>query len=446
MIAYLPTIYPDELMYSWLSRYYVHSGYMTFKMAAQELYCNRADNPSKEFMGNLNPDARKTIAKVYPMDMLVQKHTMFPQYARFIPLEQRKMALHHIGHDWRSVHQMFCILPRYGNDQYLHYCILCVLEDRNRFGETYWHRKHQIRNINICTKHGCRLNVSNIPVDGKLDYKFHAAENVVQDDRIVYEDNPTAIRYASYLESVFDAPMNFDSDIPISTILYTGMCKRKYVQGDGKVRCSKKLSEDMEAFYEELGIGDSAGIHKIRRVLMGKHFEFALVCRMGFFLNMPIEKMILPTLTQEQIQKERKSHYMQDATSVDWKSLDEKTAQKMELLAAGIYDGSLNKNGRPKRVSKRLVSRMLGLKLHQLENMPRCNAIFEKYTESSSENWARRIIWAYQKLLKERETFCMSDILLMSGVHKEHFPKAAPFLMKYTDEGTVEKIIHMMNG
>ena len=57
MIAYSPAIYPDELVYSWLCRYYVHSGFFSSKSAMQELYCKRSDNPSKEFIGNLNPGA-----------------------------------------------------------------------------------------------------------------------------------------------------------------------------------------------------------------------------------------------------------------------------------------------------------------------------------------------------------------------------------------------------
>ena len=33
MIAYFPAIYPDELVYSWFCRYYVHSGCLSHKMA-----------------------------------------------------------------------------------------------------------------------------------------------------------------------------------------------------------------------------------------------------------------------------------------------------------------------------------------------------------------------------------------------------------------------------
>lgn len=112
MISYLPTIYPDELVYSWFCRYYVHSGYFSHKMALQELYCKRSDNPSKEFIGNLNPEAREQIDKIYPLDNLVLEHTMYPQYARFIPLEQRKTALYRLGHDHCDAHHLFCILPR----------------------------------------------------------------------------------------------------------------------------------------------------------------------------------------------------------------------------------------------------------------------------------------------------------------------------------------------
>lgn len=54
MIAYLPDIYPDELVYSWFCRYYVHSGCLTYKTALQELLYNRCNNPSKEFLGHLN--------------------------------------------------------------------------------------------------------------------------------------------------------------------------------------------------------------------------------------------------------------------------------------------------------------------------------------------------------------------------------------------------------
>ena len=61
MISYLPEIYPDELVYSWFCRYYVHSGCLTHKMALDDILYKRCNNPSKEFLGHLNPDMQKKI-------------------------------------------------------------------------------------------------------------------------------------------------------------------------------------------------------------------------------------------------------------------------------------------------------------------------------------------------------------------------------------------------
>ena len=86
MIAYLPEIYPDELAYSWFCRYYVHSGCITHKMALNDILYKRCNNPSKEFLGHLQSDMLSEIKKMYPLEHIVLEHTMFPQYARFIPL------------------------------------------------------------------------------------------------------------------------------------------------------------------------------------------------------------------------------------------------------------------------------------------------------------------------------------------------------------------------
>ena len=81
---------------------------------------------------------------------------------------------------------------------------------------------------------------------------------------------------------------------------------------------------------------------------------------------------------------------------------------------------------------------------HQLENMPKCKAIFEKYTESYPETWARKIIWAYRKLEEEGKPFCWTDIRRISGVKKKNFQAVVPYLMKYTDVDTVSQIVALV--
>lgn len=80
MRMYFSEIYPDELVYSWFGRFAVYSGYINSQLL-QFLYCKRSDTPIKEFIGNLNTEARECIDNTYPLRELVLKHTMYPQYA-----------------------------------------------------------------------------------------------------------------------------------------------------------------------------------------------------------------------------------------------------------------------------------------------------------------------------------------------------------------------------
>ena len=444
MIAYFPAIYPDELVYSWFCRYYVHSGCLSHKMALQKLYCKRSDNPSKEFVGNLKPELREQIGRMYPLDELVLNHTMYPQYARFVPLEQKKTALFHLGHDSCDIHHLFAVLPRYDGEQYLRFCPLCVKADREIYGETYWHRKHQIRNVSICTKHKCKLMESSVLAKSEQSYTFFPAENYVWNDEPILEDDIVKLDYARYLESVFDAPMDFDNDVPVSSILYDGMSRTKYLKPSGRSRYMKRLAHDMNKFYMNMGICAVASMYQIQRTLLGSGFDFSIVCQIAFFLGMKPEELTSPSLTPEQIQQEQDSHYMKDAGSVDWEQLDTETAPVLERFVKGVYDGTANENGRPERVSERLVYREMNLQGHQLENMPKCKTIFERYTESYPESWARKIIWAYQKLMEEGDPFCWTDIRKLSGVKKKNFQTIIPYLMKYTEVDMANQIIMLI--
>lgn len=204
------------------------------------------------------------------------------------------------------------------------------------------------------------------------------------------------------------------------------------------------LADDMNEFYRSMGICSIASMHQIQRALLRDSYDFSVICQIAFFLGMRVKELVNPSLTVEQIQKEQESHYMKDVASIDWELLDEEAAPKLEKFAKSVYDGTGNENGRPERVSERIVYREMGLLGHQLENMPRCKAIMERYTESYQESWARKIIWAYQKLKKSGEPFCWTDIRKIAGVKKKNLQLVIPYLMKYTDVKTVVKVMELL--
>ena len=205
------------------------------------------------------------------------------------------------------------------------------------------------------------------------------------------------------------------------------------------------LADDMGEFYRSIGIRSVASVYQIQRVLLENLYDFSVVCQIAFYLGMGVEELTASALTKEQIQQEQDSHYMRNTAPVDWEALDRETAPVLEKFAMGVYDGTANENGRPERVSEKLVYREINLLGHQLENMPRCKAIFEKYTESYPESWARKIIWAYRKLEEEGKPFCWTDIRRISGVKKKNMQEVVPYLNKHSDNAIVERIMMLMS-
>lgn len=444
MISYLPEIYPDELVYSWFCRYYVHAGCLTHKMALDDILYKRCNNPSKEFLGHLNPEMQKRIQEIIPMEQLILEHTMFPQYARFIPLEEKKKAIYHLIYDFSDVHHLFCILPRIDTDRYLKYCPLCCAEDRQKYGETYWHRNHQIRNMQVCYRHNCMLESSDIIAKSEQTFTFCPAEEYTTKRTARTLGKIPSLSFAEYLTAVFNSPFDFENDIPISSVFYYAMADTQYITSTGKTRLTKRLADDIKAFYESIGVSNVASIHQIQRVLLGDRFDFSVICQIAFYLGMSIKDLTAPKITKAQIEKEQATHYMKDKIPLDWKTLDEELSPIFEKMAREIYNGSANV--RPKRVSERTIYRELDLSAYRLENLPKCRAVFERYTESYEESWARRIIWAYHKLKTERKDmpFYWSDIRILSGVKKYNIEKVFPFIWKYTDRKTGKIIIQLI--
>lgn len=443
MKMYFPEIYPDELVYSWFGRFAVHSGYINSQLL-QFLFSKRSDTPIKEFIGNLNPEAREHIGKTYPLRDLVLNHTMYPQYARFAPLDQRKDALYKLCYENCDMHHLFAVLPRCEKEQYLKYCPLCAREDREKYAETYWHRKHQIRNMGICQKHKCKLLDSSVPAKSMSLYSFITAEEAIPDlEESLPVNNPLKITFAEYMEQVFDASIDFTKDIPLSTILYYGMKNTEYMKATGNSRYTTKFVEDMTRFYEQIELNEIASISRVQKTLLtGRGYDFSIACQIAFFLGMKMEALTDSQLSEEEIKQEAESHYIKGRTAPEWEEYDEKMSLAIENVAADIYSGAADSLGKPEKVTEKLICKILGIKAHRLENMPKSRAVLDKYAESYPEFWARKLVWAYEWLeTNEEDVFYWKHLRKLTGVKKARFDEVIPYLKKYADEDEVESIV-----
>lgn len=426
MIAYLPNIYPDELVYSWFCRYYIHSGSLNYKMALNDLFCKKSDGLSKEFVGNINPEARERIEKVISMEDVVLKHTMFPQYARFsIGKEQILNTL--INNATVDVHNLFTVLPRNDNDRYLKYCPICVKQDREQYGETYWHRLHQIRGMSVCTKHGCMLYLSDVSAISYNSFSFQPVEfNVDEGAEIIMADE-FPLNYYRYIVNVFNAPIDFENEIPISAVLYKVLKEQGYLKGSQ--RKVQQLTEDMYDFFSRRILYNIATFNQVQRVLHGGLYEFSAVCQIAYFLGVSVDELVSPKLTKEEI-TEGTSH--KKAEKRDWFVLDENLAPLVEKFADDIYNG-VSENGRPEKVSLKRVCREIGINEESFQNLPNCKMIFDRYSETQEEYWVREIVWAYKQLIEKEKPFFWSDVRKLTGIKKCNLDRVIPYLVDYPE-------------
>ena len=93
MIKFLPEIYPDEAVYSYLSRCYARSGYIWNKGFAKEIFERPTANIDCSLLNVLTPEFKEIIENKIGLKELILNHTLFKYYARFLPLEKRKQVL-----------------------------------------------------------------------------------------------------------------------------------------------------------------------------------------------------------------------------------------------------------------------------------------------------------------------------------------------------------------
>lgn len=186
MISYFPGLYPDELFYSVVSRYFAHI-YPSYILAIEDLCKTKTSRIDMEFgLQSLNSDTKNFLEQVYGLKNILLQNTMFLQYAKFETVERRNLAAQVMLTGEGDIHSALIFPKNKSGSRYLRYCSLCFEKDRNEFGEAYWHRSHQIRGINVCGTHGCYLHDSDIEINSKSSPRLWVADDIVVDSSVNY--------------------------------------------------------------------------------------------------------------------------------------------------------------------------------------------------------------------------------------------------------------------
>lgn len=135
-LPFFPSSFPDETLYSRVSRYHLLSGERKDENTFLELF--GLPGPKVDFAAAA-PASLERLASLLPGDQLVQLGYMLSQNT-FLPLLKTK-SREYEGEEFGEARS----------------CLICLHEDEHSFGSAYLHRSHQLPGVTACWKHGVKL-------------------------------------------------------------------------------------------------------------------------------------------------------------------------------------------------------------------------------------------------------------------------------------------------
>lgn len=487
MIAYFPAAYPDELLYSQLARYYTKSGYMAYTFAAEELFASKTVRPDMDFINSYTPAAVQAITRNISMEAVVEKHTMFPCYGRFLPRERRQKAFQSLVSMMGNYYNLLPIpQSKNGKVRCLRYCPACAANDREQYGEAYWHRIHQLIGIHVCPVHRCYLMDSSVMISGKATPSLKTAEEIMpQSESCVFADNESEIRVAVYMAEVFQADVDMDSYVTVGDFLHSQMANTQYRSVRGEQRNIALFHADFTEYYRDLSQNWFTELWQIQKVLTNDRVNFYEICLMAMFLGIAADELVhmeLPEKTQQQLfdeevyrlheqglkypaiakalsapyatvkaigerrygtyHKPPKTSLKSGAKPQNWNQIDENT---LPLVKEAISQLQGDGTTRPKKVTTVAVEKILHLSSKKISlHLPKCFAEMQQHKESQEQYWAREVVWAARQLKDTGDILTWRKVRDLTNMRRRDFEVCLPYIHDYADGKLSEQILHLL--
>ena len=257
MLGFFPTLYPGELLYSGIARYQIRSGNLSPKSNIEELFNSRTITATADLPCGLD-NLVQNLPSYSPItaESLIQNHTLYPFYAPFLPPKRaREIKDSMKSARGGNIHTLAGIMASaIFTPQYFRFCPDCLQQDLNKYGETYWHRLHQIQGVVFCPVHQTPLPNSQIPRQGFNKHQYEAAtESNCQTKDLKLDYSQRAITQLINLAQ--DIALLLENTYPSRTLEWfskryqTLLIKRGYANVSGRVK-QEKLIDDFLFFYD----------------------------------------------------------------------------------------------------------------------------------------------------------------------------------------------------
>lgn len=181
MLGFFTDPYPDELLYSACARFSDRSKYRNLATTARQLF-GGSGSAAVAFPNRLGHLISLLPTENYTIDRLIDDHTLLRFYSPFVHEDRVKLIREEMADDKdnRIYSRLAINTGGVPMPQALRFCPECVIVDRRAYGESYWHRVHQLAGVEICPSHTTFLEVSHAGWRGRNDtWVFRSAESSI---------------------------------------------------------------------------------------------------------------------------------------------------------------------------------------------------------------------------------------------------------------------------
>lgn len=186
MPAFFPAPYEDELLYSLCARYARLTHLSDQKSTVEHLFRRRTLTAVVDLPTHLSALAEQLLHLHGPTaEEFIEEHTLLPYYTAFHPPERRFQARLAMQGEGQPHWLLGLMASQVLEANALRYCPQCVVEDRQRQGETYWRRSHQLPGVLVCIRHSVWLEDSDIRIPAASNrHVFWCAETCIPKDSL----------------------------------------------------------------------------------------------------------------------------------------------------------------------------------------------------------------------------------------------------------------------
>lgn len=398
----LPAIYPGESAYSYLGRAYCHGGYASYSDFARSALKRPREYPDCNFANVLSGGFREALGNVIGLEELVLGHTLFKYYARFMPKE-KLLGAYRVAMANGTGLALRLPMPPNRNGK-LRYCPLCVGEDRERFGEAYFHIGHGVPGINVCPRHGCYLADTGAGNGKSREATIKPLELLLRGEAgEPAEASEIEKRAAAYVEEVIGLPLELDPRSSVDELVLSRLDGR-YFSRRGERRNLELLCRDLASFYAGFR-GFPITKERLGRMLKGKATNVLDWCLLAMFAGIPAAELCRlegagaprQVAFDERVRELYSAGMKKSAIAAelgcckevvravllgeyerptdrsarnrpkkrDWGRVDVECCERLKAMAGGM----------PHTITKKDAAELLGLKDASLRNLPRLRAM-----------------------------------------------------------------------